>query len=90
MLAELMRVLNHRVLGADTTRWTFEVDGRRAGSSIAERCFSPTDFPSSKLDKCLTEAQIVLMAVLASEVAFQINGKVAYLRVSPYQFQEDT
>ena len=66
MLAELMRVLNHRVLGADATRWTFEVDGRRTSSSIAERCFGPTDFPSSKLDKGLAEAQVVLMSVLAS------------------------
>ena len=47
------------------------------GCSIGKGCSCPTDFPSFELDKSLTETQIVLMSVLASEVAFQVHRKVS-------------
>ena len=89
MLAKLMRILDHGVLGAYTSGRTFEVDGRRAGCSIGKSGSSLTDFPTTKLNEGLTETQIVLMSVLASEVCFQVNRKVAYLRVVSHQFKED-
>ena len=88
MLAELLRVLNHGILLADASRWTFEVDGRRSRCTIVEGATCTTEFPTTKLDIGLTESQIVLMAVLSSEVGFYIYGEVTYRSICSHEFKE--